>query len=95
MDEPQTSKELLESTHNFPCQYMIKVIGKAENDFQSRVVAAVREALSWEFDPPFETRETAGGRHISITFDLKMETSDEVLLTYHELMKTEGLIVLL
>lgn len=95
MSEPQTSRELLESTHEFPCQYMIKAIGKAENDFQFRVVAAVREALAWEFDPPCETRETAGGKHISVTFDLPMQNADEVLRTYTVLMQTEGLVVLL
>jgi putative lipoic acid-binding regulatory protein len=95
MSESQTTRELLESTHDFPCQYVIKAIGKTENDFQFRVVSAVREALAWDFDPPCETRETAGGKHISVTFDLRMQNADEVLKTYSELMKTEGLVVLL
>ncbi len=95
MSEKQTSRELLESMHDFPCSFMIKVIGKTENDFHRRVVSAVREALKWDFDPPSQARETAGGRHVSVTFDLVMQSADEVMMTYEELQKTEGVIVLL
>ena len=51
------SIELLENTHTFPGPYMFKVIGRVENGFAARVVAAVREELAAEFDPPFRTRK--------------------------------------
>ena len=35
------SLELLERTHDFPCPYTFKVIGKVDNGFSARVVAAV------------------------------------------------------
>ena len=38
--------ELLESTHQFPGPYMFKVIGRVDNGFVARVVAAVREELA-------------------------------------------------
>ena len=56
------SIELLEAGHVFPGPYMFKVIGKTENGFVGRTVAAVRDALAAEVDPPYSVRETNGGR---------------------------------
>ena len=46
MDREQNEQtiRLLEATHKFPCPFLIKVIGRTENGFVSRVVAALREA---------------------------------------------------
>ena len=37
--------ELLESTHSFPGAYQIKAIGVVADDFEARVLAAVRRHL--------------------------------------------------
>jgi hypothetical protein len=55
------SIQLLEATHTFPGPYMFKVIGRVENGFVARVVAAVRDELEDQFDPPFKVREAQGG----------------------------------
>ena len=47
------SIELLESGHVFPGPYMFKLIGRTENGFVGRAVAAVRDALAAEVDPPY------------------------------------------
>ncbi len=88
------SIELLENTHTFPGPYMFKVIGRVENGFAARVVAAVREELAAEFDPPFRTRETAGGRHVSITLEPTVATAQQVLAVYRRVRKLAGLVVL-
>ena len=49
--------ELLEKTHQFPGPYMFKAIGRVENGFAARVVAAVREELGDSVDPPFKVRD--------------------------------------
>jgi putative lipoic acid-binding regulatory protein len=88
------SLELLENTHHFPCPYMFKVIGRLENGFVARVVAAVRVALAQEADPPFKFRQTAGGRHVSVTLEPVVQTSRQVLTVYHRLRQTQGLVML-
>jgi len=88
------SIELLENNHVFPGPYMFKVIGRVEDGFAARVVAAVREELAAEFDPPFRMRETAGGRHISITLEPRVETARQVLAVYRRVRKLAGLVVL-
>jgi putative lipoic acid-binding regulatory protein len=86
--------ELLESTHQFPGPYMFKVIGRSENGFVARVVAAVRDELAEPADPPFKVRETTGGRHVAITLDPTVQTAQQVLAVYRRIQRMAGLVVL-
>jgi putative lipoic acid-binding regulatory protein len=87
--------ELLESTHTFPGVYVFKVIGRTEGAFAARVVAAVREALGFDVDPPFRLRETAGGRHVAVTLEPHLMTAHQVLAVYRRLRHTAGLVMFL
>ena len=86
--------ELLESTHQFPGPYMFKAIGKVENGFVARVIAAVREELEVAVDPPFSFRESVGGRHVSVTLEPTVQTAEQVLAVYRRIKKTDGLLLL-
>lgn len=86
--------ELLEETHSFPGFFTFKVIGVYSDGFASTVVNAVREELEMDFDPPFRTRSTPGGRHIAVTLEPVMETAREVIQVYERLSKLPGLIYL-
>jgi uncharacterized protein len=85
--------ELLESTHRFPCPYMFKVIGRVEAGFMARVVAAVRDELGQEADPPFKFRHTAGGRHVSVTLEPVVQTGRQVIDIYRRIQRTAGLVL--
>lgn len=87
--------ELLESTHQFPCVYMFKVIGRSDNGFVARVVAGVRDELDDLIDPPYRVRETAGGRHVSVTLEPTVQTGQQVLDVYRRMQKMAGLVMLL
>lgn len=89
------SLELLQATHKFPCPYMFKVIGRAENGFEARVVAAVREELASPVDVPYKARQTAGGRHVSVTLEPTLQTGEQVLDIYRRLKLVVGLVMLL
>ena len=89
------SIELLEATHQFPGSYTFKVIGRVENGFVARVVAAVRDELAQEVDPPFRVRETAGGRHVSVTVEPHVQSVHEVLAVYRRMRSVAGLVMLL
>jgi len=87
--------ELLNSAHEFPCQVMVKVIGKNENDFPQRVISVVREQLQLEFDPPFRTRETSGGRHVSVTVEPTFDDAEQVLDLYQSIGTIEGIVIVM
>lgn len=91
----QSAIELLESTHTFPCAYMFKVIGLAEDNFAGRVLQAVRRALPEDIEPPFSTRKTASGKHVSVTIEPTLESASDVLAVYRELANLQGLVLVL
>ena len=87
--------ELLESRHSFPGPYTIKVIGDAGDNFLARIIAAVRDELSLEVDPPLKLKTTKGGRHVSITVEPEVQTPQQVLALYSRLSQVNGLVMLL
>lgn len=95
MFEGIPTEELLESTHTFPCQYRFKVIGATDDHFVGRVLAVAREQLAVDAEPAFSTRTTSGGRHVSVTLDLEVETAADVVSVYVQLRRLEGLVMLM
>lgn len=88
------SLDLLTSTHQFPGKYSFKVIGHRGDDFAGRVVAVVRAELQQAFDSPYQTRETASGRHVSVTIEPWIESPEQVLAIYGRLKTEAGLVML-
>ena len=86
--------ELLESTHTFPGPYIFKVIGGAERGFVARTVAAVRDALAIEVDPPYQTRDARGGQHVAVTLEPHVQSAWQVLAVYRRLRAMAGLVML-
>ncbi len=92
--EQLPSIELLEAAHSFPGPYMFKAIGRSENGFVARAVAAARQGMEADCDPPFSVRETPGGRHVAVTMEPVVQTPEEVLEVYRRLLKLSGLVLL-
>jgi uncharacterized protein len=88
------SLELLEANHTFPGPYQFKVIGRVENGFIARVVAAVREELAFPVDPAYTVREARGGRHVAVTLEPMLPSAGHVLAVYRRLGALEGLVLL-
>lgn len=95
MNQNMPSLESIESRHSFPGAYMFKVIGSADDGFVGRAVVAVRKGLGIEIDPRFEMRQTSGGRHVALTFDPVVESAADVLAVYENLVKLDGVVLVL
>ena len=87
--------ELLETNHAFPAVYTFKAIGKANGGFLALAVAAVREELKLEADPPYHSRDAVGGRHVSVTIEPTVVTAADVIAVYRRLAGVEGLVMML
>jgi uncharacterized protein len=85
---------LLDKTHAFPCPYLFKIIGKADQGFLARVLGVVREELLIEVDPPFRVREAVGGRHLSVTLEPMVQSAQQVIAIYRRLGVLDGLVML-
>ena len=65
--------------HAFPGLYMFKVIGKADDAFVARVVAAVRAELGGAEDPPYTVRATQRALiHLSFAKSTRVRASSSV-----------------
>jgi len=92
---PHPPQELLDETHSFPGRFMFKAIGRSNDDFASRVVAVVRITLEQDFDAPYELRETSAGRHVAVTIEPWVESSQQVIDIYAAIRNLEGLVMLM
>jgi putative lipoic acid-binding regulatory protein len=88
------SVELLESTHLFPGVYQIKAIGRADDEFEQRVVSVVVSHLAASSDLDYSVRTTPGGRHVAITLDISVQTAEQVRAIYAEIRDVQGLTLL-
>ena len=89
------SVELLELRHAFPCTYTFKVIGAADDNFTVRVVAAVRDELRLEVDPPYSLRSTRDEVHVAVTLEPLCDSPQQVLAVYSRLTGMNGVVMLL
>ncbi|MDX2035379.1 MAG: DUF493 domain-containing protein [Isosphaeraceae bacterium] len=85
------SLDLLESTHVFPGVYQIKAIGKTDDDFERRVIEAVLGELAAASDLDHNCRSTPGGRHVSVTLDITVQSADQVRQIYARIRECAGL----
>ena len=88
-------QELLDETHSFPGRFVFKAIGRTTDDFALRVVAVVRMTLEQDFDAPYELRETSAGRHVAVTIEPWVESSQQVIEIYSAIRNLEGLVMLM
>jgi putative lipoic acid-binding regulatory protein len=88
------SIELLESTHLFPGSYQIRAIGRTDDDFAGRVIAAVVDELAAPSDLDHSVRTTPGGRHVAVTLDITVQTASQVRAIYATIQALEGLVLL-
>ena len=86
---------LINSTHEFPCSYLFKVIGHDVDNFVGRVVQAVRQELDEAMEPPFHSRKSSNGKHVSVTIEPIVESSHQVIAIYAKLQSLDGLKMLL
>jgi putative lipoic acid-binding regulatory protein len=89
------SLELLEATHKFPGNYTVKAIGRGDSHFVALVVAAIREVLGLDQDPPYTLRESGSSAHVAITLELHLDSAAQVHAIYHRLVNVPGLVLLL
>ncbi len=87
--------DLLEATHTFPGPFLFKAIGAHNKGFVARIVAAIREEMRYESDPPYELRETSSGRHVAVSVELWVDSAERIRSIYERILKVEGLVLAL
>ncbi len=71
----------LNEVHAFPGPYIFKVIGANSDEFITRVVQVVINVLG-DVEPDISTRESSGGKHVSVTVSVEVPSAEGVLDVY-------------
>ena len=90
MNDDYETLQLLEETHSFPCPYLFKVIGRPDNNFVGRVLAAVRSELPPDAEPPFSSRKSAKANYVSVSIEPIVENGSQVVKIYKNLCEVDG-----
>jgi uncharacterized protein len=75
----------LDECHQWPCRFMFKFI--APQDKINQLMALFAET-------PFSTRSSKNARFISLTVELEMQSSDEVIEVYRRAGEIDGVMAL-
>jgi len=87
-EEAEKFKNTLQESLAFPCVYMYKFIVKSEN----RNIALVENLF--EADAEIFSKESGGGKYISITVSQVSLNVDEIISTYKKAALIKGIIFL-
>ena len=82
-EEEQRLLALLETSHNFPCDFTFKLIVRSGGGVEQRLAALLCEAVA--VDEPSsgpDLRSSSAGRFVSMTLDLPMQSGSDVLRIY-------------
>ncbi|WP_158542537.1 DUF493 domain-containing protein [Lujinxingia litoralis] len=90
MSEEQTMIDRLNAMHEFPGDFIFKVIGENEPTFVSRVVQAAVNAIGESGGVDVDTRESGKGRHVAVTLSARVQSPQMVLEVYGLLKAVQG-----
>lgn len=76
---------LADSLLEFPCDFPIKVVGQAHEDFDALVVAIVRRHVNDLSEGAVRAKPSRQGRYVSLTVTVRAESRAQLDALYTEL----------
>jgi len=84
-----------ETLLEFPCDFPIKVMGRAEPGFDALVVELVRRHAPDLSEGAVSTRPSKGGKWVSVTVTLRAESKSQLDAIYLDLTAHEKVVMAL
>jgi len=78
----ETSAEIM----SFPCDFEVKAMGKASEDFESMVLALVRQQVPELGDSARRTSTSKSGTYLSVTVGFEAQSKDQLDAVYQTLV---------
>ncbi len=79
----------------FPCDFPIKVMGAATDDFRSLVLGIITRHFGTQAEGSIEERPSSGGKYLGITVTVRAESKAQVDAAYVELTSCRQVLVAL
>lgn len=83
------------SAIKFPCDFPIKVVGRAGDDFNTLVVSIVQRHVGSLREESVTVRASAGGNYVSVTVTVVAESQHQLDNLYRELSGHERVVMVL
>ena len=84
-----------ESLLEFPCEFPIKAMGRALDNFDALVVSIIRKHVPEFSDATVRSRLSRGGKYVSITVTIQATSREQLDRIYMELTANEQVLVAL
>jgi putative lipoic acid-binding regulatory protein len=84
-----------ESLLEFPCEFAIKAMGKAEPGFDTLVLELVRRHAPDLHEGAMRSRPSKGGKWVSITITLQAQSKAQLDAIYRDLSAHEKIVMAL
>lgn len=91
MPESQGSKPKI----TFPCQYPIKVIGKASDHFDAEIIAAINPFLENPFEGTVQHKNSNEKNFTSVTITLSIQKEQQLQDIFEALKKNPNVLMVL
>ncbi len=84
-----------ETLLEFPCDFPIKVMGRAEPGFEAIVVELISRHAPDLLETAINSRSSSGGKWVSITITLRAESKAQLDAIYRDLTAHEKVVMAL
>ncbi|MCW9088735.1 MAG: DUF493 domain-containing protein [Gammaproteobacteria bacterium] len=84
-----------ETLLEFPCQFPIKAMGRAGADFEAKIVTLVRKHVPDLGEGAVKTRDSQGGKYLSVTVTVTATSREQLDNIYRELTACEQVLMAL
>lgn len=79
----------------FPCDFPVKAMGYATPDFEEHVIGVVTRHASLALPRQVATKESSGGRYLSVTVSVEARSREHLELIYSELKADKRVVYIL
>lgn len=79
----------------FPCDFPVKAMGYATEDFEEYIVSVVTRHASLAKPRQVSTRESSGGRFLSVTVSIEARSREHLELIYSDLKSDKRVVYIL
>jgi len=84
-----------ETLLEFPCQFPIKAMGRAEGDFEALIVTLIRKHAPDLAEGAIKVRDSQNGRFLSVTVTVTATSREQLDNIYRELTACEQVLMAL
>ena len=79
----------------FPCDFPVKAMGYATPDFEEHIISVVTRHATLAKPRQVSTRESSGGRFLSVTVSVEARSREHLELIYSDLKEDNRVVYIL